>query len=164
LNEHNKAYNEGKVGYYVGLNQYSDWVCVIKKRCYYIIGFLISFTFFFKTKDEIESFTRTSRGHETIDTPSQKQHALFKRSIYADVPAFNLNKSIDWQMLGYVTPAKESQGKCGSCTAYAIVGALEAQYFKQTQILKSFSEQFLVDCNLLTPNVCLNGASLVDRM
>jgi len=118
----------------------------------------------FKTKDEIESFTRTSRGHETIDTPSQRQHALFKRSIYADMPAFNLNKSIDWQTLGYVTPAKESQGKCGSCTAYAIVGALEAQYFKQTQILKSFSEQFLVDCNLLTPNVCLNGASLVDRM
>jgi C1A family cysteine protease len=89
---------------------------------------------------------------------------LYKRNIYADEPVIYSNKSIDWQMLGYVTPAKESQGKCGSCTAYAIVGALEAQYFKQTQVLKSFSEQFLVDCNLLTPNVCHNGASLVDRM
>ncbi|CAB1344779.1 unnamed protein product, partial [Coregonus sp. 'balchen'] len=48
----------------------------------------------------------------------------------------------DWRQYGYVTP-----GHCGLCYAFAAVGALEGQLFKQTGILLPLSEQNLVDCS-----------------
>jgi len=95
---------------------------------------------------------------------SKNKRLLFKRHTNLNKnDSFYSNKSIDWLSLGYVTPAKVSQGKCGSCTAYAIVGAIEAQYFVKTRELKNFSEQFLIDCNLLTPNICKEGATISER-
>ena len=66
---------------------------------------------------------------------------------------------LNWAALGYVTPVK-NQGKCGSCWAFAAVGALEAQLYKKKNgrvpvTALSLSEQNLIDCT--TANHGCNG-------
>lgn len=65
--------------------------------------------------------------------------------------------SIDWTILGAVTPVKD-QGQCGSCWSFSTTGALEGNYQIKYGNLVSFSEQQLVDCdNGLRLNHGCNG-------
>jgi len=54
--------------------------------------------------------------------------------------------SWDWMEKGMVTPVK-NQGSCGSCWAFAAVGAMESAYAIKTGKLMEFSEQMLVSCD-----------------
>ena len=54
--------------------------------------------------------------------------------------------SWDWTKKGYVSPVKD-QGSCGSCWAFSTVGNLEGLYYKEKGVMKTFSEQMLVDCD-----------------
>jgi C1A family cysteine protease len=56
--------------------------------------------------------------------------------------------SIDWTTLGAVTGVKD-QGQCGSCWSFSTTGSLEGAYFNKYGVLKSFSEQNFVDCDIL---------------
>ncbi|XP_015836748.1 procathepsin L-like isoform X1 [Tribolium castaneum] len=60
-------------------------------------------------------------------------------------PQSDLPDMVDWRLQGVVTPVKR-QGKCGSCWAFAILGATEAHYRKQRGSFVILSEQQLVDC------------------
>jgi cathepsin L len=62
---------------------------------------------------------------------------------------------IDWRNLGAVTPIKD-QGHCGSCWSFSSTGGLEGLNRITTGVLKSFSEQQLVDC-VTTNNGCHGG-------
>ena len=53
--------------------------------------------------------------------------------------------SFDWRDKGVVTAIKD-QAMCGSCWAFAAVGAQESQYAIVTGTLQSLSESNLVDC------------------
>ena len=63
-------------------------------------------------------------------------------------------------ILGWVSAVK-NQGACGSCAAFAAVGAAESSLLKAGAAKASLdlSEQWLVDCKPANANGC-NGASL----
>ena len=52
----------------------------------------------------------------------------------------------DWRDYGRVSPVKD-QGSCGSCWAFATVANLEGLYYANKGVMKTFSEQMLVDCD-----------------
>jgi cathepsin L len=62
---------------------------------------------------------------------------------------------IDWRNMGAVTPIKD-QGHCGSCWSFSSTGGLEGLNRITTGVLKSFSEQQLIDC-VTTNNGCHGG-------
>ena len=54
--------------------------------------------------------------------------------------------SYDWRSYNRVAPVKD-QGSCGSCWAFATVANLEGLYAEKKGVIKTFSEQMLVDCD-----------------
>ncbi|XP_072258360.1 cathepsin 8-like [Pyxicephalus adspersus] len=58
----------------------------------------------------------------------------------------NLPEHVDWRDSKCVTPARQ-QGTCGSCWAFATVGAIESRLCLKNHKLESLSEQQLVDCD-----------------
>ena len=54
----------------------------------------------------------------------------------------------DWRDYGRVAAVKD-QGSCGSCWAFATVANLEGLYAKEKGVIKTFSEQMLVDIDNL---------------
>ena len=54
--------------------------------------------------------------------------------------------SYDWRENGRVSEVKD-QLSCGSCYAFATCGNLEGLYASNKGVIKTFSEQFLVDCD-----------------
>ena len=57
-----------------------------------------------------------------------------------------LPASWDWRTQGILTPIRDQDG-CGSCWAFATVGAMEAAVLKTGGPSTDLSEQFLVSCN-----------------
>jgi cathepsin F len=54
--------------------------------------------------------------------------------------------TLDWRDDGRVSAVKD-QAQCGSCWAFATVGNLEGLYAANKGVMKTFSEQMLVDCD-----------------
>ena len=54
--------------------------------------------------------------------------------------------AFDWRDKGVVAPVKD-QGTCGSCWSFATTANLEGLYAQNKGVVKTFSEQYLVDCD-----------------
>ena len=52
----------------------------------------------------------------------------------------------DWRDYGRVSPVKD-QASCGSCWAFSTIANLEGLYYANKGVMKTFSEQMLVDCD-----------------
>ena len=88
----------------------------------------------------------------TAMTQAEKQQHLglnISRAVLSeDLPelsAVPAASSIDWRSQKKVTGVK-NQGGCGSCWAFAAVGAVETNYAIQTGKRKQFAEQEYLDC------------------
>jgi len=71
------------------------------------------------------------------------------------LPLPKIEAKWDGRQKGCVTPVK-SQGSCGSCWAFAAVGAFEASYAITSQEWIDISEQELLDCTFGDVN-CVGG-------
>lgn len=65
---------------------------------------------------------------------------------HTDYNMDELPESLDWRLLGAVTPPKD-QSVCGSCWSFGTVGAIEGALFVATKQLMFLSQQALVDCS-----------------
>ncbi|KAK1436718.1 hypothetical protein QVD17_02500 [Tagetes erecta] len=68
------------------------------------------------------------------------------KSSYGDIDINTLPKRMDWREHNAVTPPK-SQGQCGSCYAFAAIGAVEGINAIRTGELVTLSEQMIMDCD-----------------
>ncbi len=91
----------------------------------------------------------TIRSLGDLGHPPDYEHTILPFHKY--IPEFDLYSkslpaSFDWWKQGKVTPAK-SQGACGSCWAFASVGAMESKILIAGGPAYDLSEQQQVSCN-----------------
>ncbi|XP_073994148.1 cathepsin K-like isoform X2 [Rhodnius prolixus] len=67
--------------------------------------------------------------------------------------------TFDWRDHGLLTQPLDQQD-CGSCYAFSVAAAVQAQLFRKNGSLENLSPQQLVDCSVLAGNYGCNGGSL----
>merc|ERR1739844_328062 len=98
------------------------------------------------TQAEFEAFTQ---GFPSVPKNIKKTTKMANRDLLAlraKYAKYQFEDSFSWVDEGIVTSVKD-QGQCGSCTAFAVTGAVESCFIKNNgQIIDDLSEQYLVDC------------------
>jgi cathepsin L len=120
LDEHNKAFAEGKVPFKMGVNEFfdGDLLSILTGLCGTVVP------------DNVVD-------EETVATTRRKRETPPKASSFPKGP-----ESVDYtaQMQPIV-----HQGSCGGCWSFAAIAQLEALYSKKSSNYK-ISQQYLLDC------------------
>ncbi|EDL01276.1 mCG121493, partial [Mus musculus] len=114
----------------------------IASQCCFLFNSFVSFAFqlfmhFFSLKT-LEKFRKVMI---EIPVPTVKKGKSVQKRLSVNLPKF-----INWKKRGYVTPVW-TQGRCNSCWAISVTGAIEGQMFQKTGQLIPLSVQNLVDCS-----------------
>ncbi|CAO1330975.1 unnamed protein product [Diamesa serratosioi] len=131
--KHNLQYDVGKVSYKMGINVYTDMVATEIR-----IGI----------KPEPKPRDLSVMNNFSVSYE------------FDDMMSTNIPDSIDWRTLGAVTSVK-NQLPCGSCYAFAAIGALEGHLFIETGKLVSLSVQEIIDCSNSYANIGCEGGTMV---
>merc|ERR1711935_659147 len=98
------------------------------------------------TQQEFEAFTQ---GFPSVPKNIKKTTKMANRDLLAlraKYTKYQFEDSFSWVDQGVVTSVKD-QGQCGSCTAFAVTGAVESCYaIKSGDLFDDLAEQYLVDC------------------
>ncbi|OQR83715.1 cysteine protease family C01A [Achlya hypogyna] len=97
-------------------------------------------------------FATFASGLSNTTSSSERQHRGARELTLAQTQAGNIDWSTDKCM-----SSVRNQGSCGSCWAFATVGAVEFAQCKATGSLNSFSEQQLVSCATSAGHGCQGG-------
>ncbi|EAR99933.1 papain family cysteine protease (macronuclear) [Tetrahymena thermophila SB210] len=91
----------------------------------------------FQTREELQQL----RGFQNCTALAKENTRSFRTYDMNDIPDY-----VDWREKGVVTAVK-NQGECGSCWAFAAVGAIESHFSLKTgKSPIQLSEQQLIDC------------------
>ena len=152
--------HEGREGYTLGVNQFSDMTEGEFLDTYgrgLHEGRRLSSS---STSDEYVEYDERGRYHCRHD---DELHDYFDYNDYGyiDESLKSCGTEVDWLAMGKVGKVKQ-QSTCGSCWAHSTIATVETMHAQQhsvndTDKVISFSEQQLVDCDFL-PNIgCLGG-------
>ena len=140
IRNHNKRYSAGAVSWYMKHNEYSDMTPE-------------EFSDYFHLNNKVDSLEGVLGG--LLDVEEDNSEMATTRRLRGEKALKDEFQPLDYESLGFVTPAK-NQGGCGSCWAFASVGALEsvrAKYLDESELLTdeediliALSEQEMVDC------------------
>ena len=122
---HNVDFQHDKVSFMMGINKFAD-MTFKEFHDLYAPDFLSV-----KVSDDVHE--KAARPVELIMTTLSSEEVD------------NVPKNFDWCDRGAVTKAKD-QGTCGSCYAFAAIGALESRWYIETGNLTEFSVQEIIDC------------------
>uniref|UniRef100_A0A183GZH7 Cathepsin L-like n=1 Tax=Onchocerca flexuosa TaxID=387005 RepID=A0A183GZH7_9BILA len=128
----NRKYKQGLISYTNGLNHLADLT------------------------DEEFSMMNGLRFPNETHLHSRRQTRQATSQKYSYDPMETLPESVDWRKKGFVTRVK-NQGVCGSCYAFAAIGALEAYQKKEKRKLVDLSIQNAVDCTWQLGNYGCRG-------
>merc|ERR1712002_398724 len=96
-----------------------------------------------------EEFEAVIQGLPSVPKDVQKNNARENAALQmlrAEYANYQFQDSFSWVDQGVVTSVK-NQGQCGSCTAFAITGAVESCFAIKTGVVfDDLAEQYLVDC------------------
>ncbi|KAF4663257.1 hypothetical protein FOL47_005831 [Perkinsus chesapeaki] len=101
-----------------------------------------------------DGFKQPPKGHLSRNGPRPHSHDSQWNLLPADVP---IPDRWDWREHDASPPVKD-QGTCGSCWAFATVGAIESRHKIVNGAGEKLAEQFLLDCTWNEVNgACLGG-------
>lgn len=134
-----ESHKSEDTSYQTGMNQFFDKDMKV-----------LSETFLHPLKEPVGMEPKTQQLPDVLVTEDKKLYYSMLKGYGIHTSRIRANtklsfEDIDWRNMGVVSPVKD-QKSCGSCWAFAAVGAVESTILQETPYDYSLSEQEIVNC------------------